>query len=312
MNVNEIFALPINLHQVAITDGIPLYGSKSLNDKFLDAINNSKRGKLIFGTVKIMVKQGRIIPCFADSGILRHFRRRISHDTSGGLLRLLRIIVAKKPIDHPLDYVLAFLDFSTKKIIVLISNHITEKFSILVSDSYISLSLTHEMMHMFAHQNPSKFLSLFKEELNSYYLNYFTKIFNLKDEKSVENVIEEIYKYLLLKCEIGDVVSLSNILIYIEKLKPYSNLKKDEFDKVCMDYIKVIRILLNNDMTKFISLAKEYKYLINPLYNSYKDSFGRIPNKGCTQEIIYPSEVICGYSDIKIDSKIKNALNSLK
>jgi hypothetical protein len=79
-----------------------------------------------------------------------------------------------------------------------------------------------------------------------------------------------------------------------------------------MDYIKVIRILLNNDMTKFISLAKEYKYLINPLYNSYKDSFGRIPNKGCTQEIIYPSEVICGYSDIKIDSKIKNALNSLK
>ena len=312
MLINEIFALPIGLNKVTSIDGIPLYGSKGLNEKFIEAISNSKRGKLIFPTVERMVNQKEIIPCFADSGILTHFRRRISHDTSGGLLRILRIIVgAKDPIDHPLDYVLAFYDFSSGKIIVLISNHITEKFSITASDSSISLCLTHEMMHMFAHQNPSKFLSLFKEELNSYYSNYFKTIFNLKDKKTLKNTIEEIYKYLFLKTELGSIVSLSGILKQLNKLKEYSTLDENDFSTMCVDYIKVIRLIMNSDMTKFISSAKEYKYIITPLYNSYRYSFGKVPSKGCAQEIIYPSEVICGYSDIKLDSKIKSVLNSL-
>jgi predicted RNA-binding protein YlxR (DUF448 family) len=39
-------------------------------------------------------------------------------------------------------------------------------------------------------------------------------------------------------------------------------------------------------------------------------TFDKVPMKGCLQELIFPSEVICGSSDIKIYSKVKNALKS--
>lgn len=312
-NINEIFALPIGLQKVIIVSGIPLYGSKNLNIKFLNSINNSKRGKLIYNSVEKMVNEKKVIPCFADSGIINFFRRRISKNTSGGLLRILKIIIgAGKPIDHPLDYVLAFYDFNSGKIIVLISNHITEKFSVNISDDSISLSLTHELMHMFAHQNPSKFLSLFKDELNSYYTNYFKIIFKLKDEKSIENDIESIYSNLFLKCELPTIVSISTMLTKLKELKKYSVLNEDKFNEICIDYIKLSKVILEGDLQKFIKETKEkYKYLVIPLYKSYKLSFGRSPIKGCGQELIYPSEVICGYSDIKISSKIREAIKSL-
>ena len=34
-NLKELFALPIGLHKVAMCDNIPLYGSQTLNDKFI-------------------------------------------------------------------------------------------------------------------------------------------------------------------------------------------------------------------------------------------------------------------------------------
>jgi len=312
-SIQELFALPIGLKLVVTVDEIPLYGSQTLNDKFIQAIKVSKRGKIFSKEVTEMINTGMIIPCFADSGILSYFRRRISKDTSGGLLRILRILVAgKNPINHPLDHILAFYDFKLNKIIILVSNHITEKFSNTASDNSIALSLSHEMMHMYAHQNPYKFLSLFKEELNSYYLSYFTTIFKLNDDKMIENSIEPIYKYLFLKCELSSSVSLSNVLQELYKLEKFSSLDKNKFKDVAIDYIKVVRLLLQNDMTKFIGLSKsKYKYLIVPLYKSYKEAFGKIPVKGAAQELIYPSEVICGYSDIRLDSKVRTALQSI-
>ncbi len=312
-NLTELFALPIGLEKVVTFGNISLYGSKGLNEKFIEAISKTKRGKLIIGTVKKMVDEKQIIPCFADSGILSYFKRRISHDTSGGLLRIVRIIIgAKKPIGHPLDYVLAFYDFNSGKIIILISNHITDTFSVIAVDNSITLSLTHEMMHMYAHQYPYKFLSLFKDDLNSYYSNYFTTIFKLKKEKTLENVIEEIYKFLFLKVEIADNITLTGISNNLNKLKDYSTLDKNEFNTVKKDYVNSVRIMSQYEISQFIALAKEkYKYLIVPLYQSYKDVFGKNPLKGCYQEMMYPSEVICGYSDIKMSPKIRIGLKSL-
>jgi hypothetical protein len=311
--LNELFALPIGLKHVASLGGIPLYGSQTLNDKLIQSLKSSKRGKMFQKPIINMINNRLIIPCFADSNVLTFFRRRIANNTSGGLLRVLRILVAgKKPISHPLDYVLAFYSFESNIIVLLISNHINEVFSGTASDVAISLSLTHEMMHMYAHQNPNKFLSLFKEELNSYYSEYFKEIFKLKDDKLLENSIEPIYRFLFLKCEMSNSeISLSALLNELNKLQKYSSLRKDEFKKVSFDYVKLTRILLQNDMDKLISLAKtKFKYIVTPLYDSYELSFGKIPVKGCLQELIYPSEVICGLVDIRMDSKIKNALKT--
>ena len=311
--IQELFALPIGLRQVVSLGGIPLYGSQTLNDKLIQSIKSSKRGKIFSKSITNMINTGLIIPCFADNNIITYFRRRVSNDTSGGLLRVLRVLVAgKKPITHPLDYVLAFYDFESNKIIILISNHINEVFSGTASDVAISLSLTHEMMHMFAHQNPNKFLSLFKEELNSYYSTYFKEIFKLKDDKTLEDSIEHVYRFIFLKVEMStSSVSLTSLLNELNKLKKYSRLKNEEFKNVSFDYIKLTRLLLQNDMDKLIAVAKtKYKYMTVPLYDSYKTSFGKIPAKGCLQELIYPSEVICGLVDIRLNSKIKSALKS--
>lgn len=311
-NLIELFAIPIGLKPVIIVDNIPLFGSKSLNEKFIESLPKSKRGKLISKTVKIMIENEKIIPCFADSGIFSYFRRRLSQDTSGGLLRILRNVIAKKPIDHPLDYTYAFYDNNINKIVILINNHILEKFSFTASINSIALALTHEMMHMYAHQNPHKFLNFFRNELNSYYLTYFKEIFKLNNEKGLENVVESIYRTFFLKNEITSSIYVTNIVRQLYKLKPFSSLDNDKFGQICTDYVRIVKLLLTTDTMKFISLVKmKYKYIIVPLYETYKNVFEKIPPKGCAQELIYPSEVICGYSDIILDTKIKTALKSL-
>ena len=217
-NINELYALPIGLSPVVYMDKIPLYGSKNLNDEFLKSLSNTKRGKIIYKSVNKMIKSNMIVPCFADSNLISFFRRRISHDTSGGLMRILRIIITgNKPLSHPLDFVLAFYEPKINKIVILINNHIKESFSVTASDLSISLALTHEMMHLYSHQNPNKFLSLFKDELNSFYSIYFRKIFKLNQD--IPDEIEKIYRYFFLKVEMsnGDMLSLSNILTNLKK-----------------------------------------------------------------------------------------------
>jgi len=312
--INELFALPIGLKEVVNAGGIPLYGSQTLNDKFIQSVKISRRGKLISSEIERLVNNKTIIPCFADSNILTYFRRKVSKSRTGGLFRILRYIVAgKEPIAHPLDHVFAFYDFENNKIIVLISNHVTENFSSTASDEAITLSLTHELMHMYAHQNPNKFLSFFRDELVLFYKTYFTEILKLKEDKKIDEIIESIVRFLFLKCEMNSSIPLTALFNKLKELQPYSSLSKEEFKKVIYDYIKVTRYIITViDMSKFIALVKkDYKYLIVPLYISYKLSFGRIPSKGCHQELVYPSEVICGYSDIKVTPKIKTSIQSL-
>lgn len=317
-NIQEIFALPIGLVQVIKVEGIPLYGSTILNDKFIQAMTSSNRTKDISGTIKKMVDSKIIIPCFADSGILSYFRRRISKETSGGLLTLLRIIFfAPSPINSPLDYVLAFYHFELNKIIVLISNHISQDqiFTTSVADEAIAKTLTHEMLHMYAHMQPNKCISIFRKELNLYYSTYFRQIFKLNDDKQIEKIVEQYYKFLFfeieMKCTTVTVIPIPDMLRILKKLKKFSSLKNNEFDQVLIDYIKLNRILFENNISKILSIIQKFKYLAKPLYTTYKICFGDLPDKGCTQEVYYPSEVLCGYSDVKFDSKVKTVLKTI-
>lgn len=317
-NIQELFALPIGLKPVAKLDDIELYGSQTLNDKFIQAISSSRRTKKLSEEIKKMVDRNIIIPCFADPGVISYFRRRISRDSSGGLMRILKLIVfASEPINNPLDHVLAFYSFTHNNIIVLISNHIQsdKAFRVEVVDSAISISLVHEMMHMYAHMQPNKFINLFKDELILYYDNVFTKIFNLNNDKMKKIVIEEYFKFLFFQVEMRtpiSVIPIPEILKILNKFKKFSKYDEDKFENVKMDYIKLTRLLYNQDLQKVVGiLKKNFKYIIVPLYDSYKQSFGRSSVKGCTQEVYFPSEVICGYTEIKFDSKVIDALKSI-
>jgi hypothetical protein len=315
-NINELFALPVGLKQVANVDGFPLYGSQTLRDKFIQAISDSPRTKDLSESIKKLVDTNVIIPCFADPGLLSYFRRRIAKDTSGGLVRILKFVLFTPDLSQ-LDYVLAFYHYRENKIFVLISNHIESKnlFKIEVADDAIATSLTHEIMHMFAHTQPNKFISLFEDELTAYYSDYFTRIFKLNDDKKIENVVQQFYKFMFFEVEMKMVtittLPIPNMLKILKKFQLFSNLNKDEFNSVLQDFIHMSRLLFENDLLRVIGmLRKRFKYLVKPFYMSYKKNFGKIPDKGCTQELYYPSEVICGLSDIKLSKKIKNSIKS--
>ena len=124
-NLKEIFALPIGLREVVKYNGIPLYGSDTLNEKFIHSMNTNKRTKDIGKTIEKMVKDKVILPCFADPGLLTYFRRKISRNTSGGLMRVLKLLVfAPNPITDPLDYVLR-----CNSLIFLLFNSFQDQFS---------------------------------------------------------------------------------------------------------------------------------------------------------------------------------------
>lgn len=309
----ELFALPIGLQKVMTIDGIPLYGSKTLNDKLIKSVINSENGKVMEDFIEDLVKKEIIIPCFADSNIIKYFRRKISNDKSSGLIRLLKVFSFGKTISHPLDFVLAFYHPDENKVVIMINNNMDKGLSSTMSDESISLALIHELVHMYSHYNPNEFISLFKDELNLYYSNLFNEIFKVKDKKIPEKVVNSVYNYLFFECERTSKVSSKGIYKQLQNIKPYSSLDNKEFQKVSMDYLTVVRLYLTSEtMEKFFQSVKtDYKHILLPVFKAYKKSFGRIPEKGCAYEIIYPSEVIAGLADIKRTPKIKQAIKSL-
>lgn len=316
MVVNELYALPVGLKEVIKIDNIPLYGSDSLNKKFVKSIENSSNGKIILDEVKMLIDNNVVIPCFAESNILSYFRKRIALNKNMKFLKFIKfVITGSNSLDHPLDYVLALFDKENNKIIVLISNHIDEdKVFGKVPDDYIVMSIVHELVHMFTHSYPNKFLNIFKDELNLYYSNFFTEIFKLKPDKSIDSVVRSIYKFMLFNCEMSDSVNVKNLLKNLINLKTYSNLNDEQFKKVCVDYLNVVKIFVSsNSISKFFDDVKgKYKYILKAVYNSYQVSFNSIPEKGCAYEFIYPSEVIAGLSDVNVSAKVKLAIKYLK
>jgi hypothetical protein len=268
--IQELFALPIGLKPVTIMDDIPLYGSQSLNEKFIEAIGSTKRGQIILNVVIKMINDKTLIPCFSDKGILTYFKRRLSKNTSGGLMRWVRILVTgKKPIDHPFDNFFAVCLFPSTEIIIFINNHIYENFSLTASNLSLATALTHEMMHKYAHLNHSKFYSLFKDELNSYYKHYFTTIFKLKDDKEVDKSIERIIKFLI-KMEmssIGSKIPINPLAKELYVLQEFSNLNQEEYKTIVIDYIKLYIILISTSMgDEMVSKVKKYKYIISCIH----------------------------------------------
>ena len=222
------------------------------------------------------------------------------------------VLFAKKPIPHPFDMIFGFYYFDINKIVVLISNHITEIFSPIASDNSIADVTLHELMHMYAHIKPNKYISFFRDELVLFYKTYFIKIFELRDEEDIDEYVHDFVKFLFLKVEMSESPSVMNIMKQLKTLRKFSKLKKDKFDEVVLDYGKLAKLFMINEPSQFYTkITPANRYILVSLYSSYKDIYGKIPDKGCVEELIHPSEVTCGITDIRVDSKIKKAINDL-
>ncbi len=324
--IKEIFTLPLGLKPVVKFNNDELYGSKSLNKKFIKALSKVPRTKGISKQIGVLVNNKSIIPCFFQKGFKDFLAWRIfkskpitmqfidyeideNGDPIEGTGKTSTVIIDERKAAHS---IMGFYTPEHEKIILIMSNSLNI-FAYAPNDFLSELTL-HELMHMVALQKQSKFLSIFKQDLISFYSSLWSQIFYLQKNKIKENDIKNILSFVLKlerqksKISNGDLIKYYKLM---ENLKEYSNLSDEKFTKQLIDYIVIIKIYLKN-ISLFFSKIKKYQHIIVPIYKTYEEVFGlKNLTSVCIQELIYPSEVIAIYSETGTSPKFKAAVNSL-
>jgi hypothetical protein len=275
-NIQELFALPTGLKQVANIEGMKLYSSEKLKKAFLLSFSKSGRGKPIYPSIEKMVNSDLITPCYLSKNLYRLFK----HKMTGGQNKTI----------------MGFYYLHNKKVYVLIDNNINI-FGSASNDLIVSTTM-HECMHLCAGRFRSKFISLFKPVLKKFYENAFTGIFKLKSPMNTEKIINFIMRF---ENSTPKVINkeLSNYFRLLEKeMKDITSLNEKEFRKVLTDYIVSIKISMTS-FPVFVKVYRKYLHIFGPLHKSYEQTFGK-RNKYTTvfQELYAPSEVICVLSEM--------------
>ncbi|MBD3263395.1 hypothetical protein GF374_03380 [Candidatus Woesearchaeota archaeon] len=289
--LEELFSLPVNLQVAAVIDGHKFYSSDKLKQSFIKAFRKEGRGQPVADDVEKMVEKEIITPCYLNKGLIRF----LMHRTFGG---------ANKTI-------MGFYHMKIKKIYVLIDNNINI-FGTGSSDMLISTTM-HECMHLLAGTKSSKFLSIFRKTVEDYYKHAFQNIFLLKSKpKDVSNIVD-----YLIKFENKGSSDINKSLTQYFKLlegefKDMTRFDEADFQKMLTGYIVAIKLLLTN-FDVFVKTARKFVHVIGGFRKAYQQTFGE-RNTFTTpiQEAVYPSEIICVYSELKpTDSKIKRAFKAL-
>lgn len=293
-DIQEIFALPVGLRHVANVDGIPLYSSRSLKIKYVEAMTKVKTTKPVASSLAKLVEKGEIVPCWLSKGFFKLTAFKVFAPAG---------IKAIKGFFYP----------PSGKVYLLIDNNMVLGFS---SNSFLATLTLHEGMHMSAKKHSSKFLSLFGDDLTKFYSSLFDSIFQLEGKKVKE--IDSIIKFLFRKME-GTLAKISNpnpLLVQyyniLEKtLKPYSSLEDDDFRKILTAYIVVSKIYLK-DIDMFLKIQRKFPMILSPIYEVYRRQFSaKRTGTICIQELVYPSEVIAVLSEVRPSSKIHQAFRSM-
>jgi len=285
-NLDELFTLPIGLKPIVKLDGKTLYGSDSLNNLFLDALNTSS---LINNTeiFERLVKEKKIVPCFLTGGL-----------TSFVLWKIFAPVHLKN--------ILGFYEKSTKKVYILLSNNFN--FLAYTSDEWMCKLVLHECVHMLSDTQPQKFLGDFKELLIKYYMSYFKRLFNIEEDgEKVYSIISFLHK----SCEMNTVYDKNTFQRYHKILEDSFISRKENLEKI--ERLLVIMYIFLTNLEKFFSIKENFRDILYPLRESYKDSLN-IKNLSttCIQELFVPSEVIAIASEYsQYSSKIVLSLKGL-
>jgi hypothetical protein len=290
--LQELFSVPIGLKPAANIDGVKLFSSDNLKKSFMQAFEKSGRGKPIADDMQVLIDKGLVTPCYLSKGIIRFFL----HKTFGG---------ADKTV-------LGFYHRKIQKVYVLIDNNISV-FGVGSSDLVVATTM-HECMHLLAGLKPSQFLSIFKVLLIKYYTAALSMIFDI--DNIDQNSVKKIYRFLIkyenasdnnINKDLGDYYRLLE-----KELLSQTKMDEQKFKKILTDYIVILKLLLSN-FNVFVRVARKYLHIITPLEKSYQVAFGeRNTYTTSIQELIYPSEIACVYSEMKpTSSYIKKAFRAL-
>ena len=293
-NIQELFTLPVNLEPVLYTDGILVYSSKSLINKFKEVIKTLPSTKDISPYIDKLIDEERIVPCYMNKGLLKFLTYKIfSRKEEQGIMGFYHLI--------------------QKKVFILIENNVTAWGH--GNDKSITLTLLHECMHLLADTKPDTFWELFSSELKSYYQNFLKDYFQLKELPETKKLVK-----LLTSFE-GDsnkkvTAHFNEYKKIINKICNNTTLKDEEYQQKFEAYFEVLDLGMNDTsslISKIYSRDKRILNVIIALYRAYKSTF-KVSNNITTpfQEMFAPSEVLCVLSELKPSySKIRKIFKIL-
>ena len=299
IQLDELFALPINTYKAANIGGTYLYSSDSLKRKYVDAMKKYDRTKGIGNKIEKLVEKKVITPCWLSSGIFRLLKHKmVSGDNKS---------------------IMGFYSPKIHKIYLLMDNNISFGYA---ANSKLAQLTIHEGLHMAAMDMKMAFLSHFKDEYYRYYTALYGDYFKLHYKANYKKEVEKICYFLFKESEFKPNGSVMGFL------KKYYSLLNDSFrkyvdkesginfDQRLRDLITICTVYLKGDMPQLIKVIPNYKHVFRSLYTAYEISFGvkaSIIESFCFQELMYPSEVICIYSEYtRKQTKIHAALKQIK
>lgn len=293
-NVQELFTLPVNLEPVLYTDGILVYSSTGLVNKFKEVISTLPSTKDIAPSIAKLIDEEKIIPCYMNKGLLKFLSYKIfSRKEEQGIM--------------------GFYHLGQKKVFILIENNITAWGY--GNDKALTLTLLHECMHLLADTKPEVFWKMFSSELKSYYQEVLKNYFQLKSVPEANSLVKLLTSF--------ESEGRSKITSRFKQYKSIINnickdttLKEDEYQERFDAYFKVLDMGMNDTTTlinKIYNRDKTILKVIIALYKAYGLAF-KVNNNITTpfQEMFAPSEVLCVLSELKPSySKIRKIFKVL-
>jgi len=278
-HLEELFAPPIGLELEAVVDGQKFYSSQKLKEAFIKSMGATGRASHIFKQVeKLVMKKKLIVPCYLSKNMYRLFK----HKLMGG---------------DDEKSILGFYHMKQKRVFILIDNSVTPIGT--AKNDFIASTTMHECVHLYADRMKSKFLKTFKQELDRFYISYFSRLFQLKTKPDVSKVVKFISMFEYKRSEQINKQLTKYYYLLEKSLKPHSQLNEKEFIDTLKAYIVSIKLSLMN-FTTFVRMYKDYKVVYGPIDRAYLEAFGK-RNTFTTpyQELSSVSEVICVLSEMK-------------
>ncbi len=275
----ELFALPFNTYEVANLDGWKLYSSDSLKRKFSESMYKVSRTKPIAKEIEDLVYKNTIVPCWINKGIFR--------------LAIFKIFAPTGS-----KTVLGFYIARHDQIYLLMDNSMSFGFA---SNIKLANLLIHESMHMAATHMKGRFLSLFNNEITEFYKAMAEHIFKTKGDITKEAKI--LTNFLFKKFEFSkehNVRAFTNLYFKLmDKLfRKRSMLDDGEFDQVLTDYVNFVRLYFR-DINRFVKSLRSNSHIYRGLLIGYEKGLKVRNNVSlCIQELFFPSEIICMYSEL--------------
>jgi len=276
--VNEIFAAPRgNLKLVANFGGVKIYTSETLVKQFIKAMNKNSRTAPIAPILLKLISQHEFMPCYLTD-------------------KIFKSILKKQPPEFK-----GYVGMTMGKYIFVFVDNDTNIFGF-ASNEQLAITTLHELIHKSSGKFPRQFYQTFKDELTTFYKNYWTTIFNLQEDKINIKDIHTLIQFIYFNTE--SEKRNNNSLSQYHKLLlnlclNTTTLSNKQIQKLINEYIILIKIvwkgLASQNPILIEKIVEAKKHLITPLYHSYKKSFGlnvRHIQELCYQELYAPSEVI--------------------